>query len=137
MSNEGCFGRKVCAACPAANGTPRKYAEKAFDLIHPRGALWREVKLDARMFAQPGPNLGSFVSRRVVQEVSQEGQAFDPRFQLRGSAPSSATFQSEDLSGPGSLHRAEFLGDPGFPEGSSAALWHDRYVSNSPALSIT
>jgi hypothetical protein len=68
---------------------------------------------------------------------SQEGQAFDPRFQLRGSTPGSATFQSEDLSGPVSLQRAEFIGDPAYSEGSSVVLWHDRYVSSSPALSIT
>ena len=68
---------------------------------------------------------------------SQEGQAFDPRFQLRGSTPGSAIFHSEDLSEPVSLQRAEFLGDPAYPEGSSVALWHVRYASNSPALSIT
>lgn len=57
-----CFGREVSSANVASS----ENAEEPFDLVHPRCALGREVKFDARVFVGPLPDFGSLVGRRVV-----------------------------------------------------------------------
>src|ERR1700753_4374473 len=63
MSDERGFRREI----GSTNGSTREDAEEPLDLVHPRSALRREVKLDPWMFRQPVPDLRRLMGRRVVE----------------------------------------------------------------------
>ena len=46
---------------------PRDFRKEALDEVHPRGAGWREVQLEAGMLGEPGPHLVRLVRRGVVE----------------------------------------------------------------------